>query len=196
MQHVKAAGFPVPAVHDLRAGDTELVMERLEGPTMAGLLLRRPWRMAVLAAVLAQLHRRLGAISAPPGLRQLPDGGGSVVHLDLHPLNVIMTGAGPVVIDWTNAARGRPETDLASTWVIIRSSEIPGSTLQSAVGAMGRRIFLHALLRRVDRAGAEGVLAQVISARLADRNVTPGERRFLTSWLARLGGDTLDSPGH
>jgi RIO-like serine/threonine protein kinase len=28
-----------------------------------------------------------------------------MVHLDLHPLNAVITDCGPVVIDWTNAGR-------------------------------------------------------------------------------------------
>jgi aminoglycoside phosphotransferase (APT) family kinase protein len=36
-------------------------------------------------------------------------------RLDLHPENVMITADGPVVTDWTNAADGPPELDLAMT---------------------------------------------------------------------------------
>ena len=95
-------GYPVPKIHEVRAGGTEIVMERIDGPMMMDKLLREPWRMPRYCRELADLHDRLHVIPAPPWL---PDAGGDrLVHLDLHPMNVIMTAAGPVVIDWTNAA--------------------------------------------------------------------------------------------
>ncbi|HML01442.1 MAG TPA: phosphotransferase [Acidimicrobiales bacterium] len=189
MDHVRRAGYPAPFVHELRAGDTELVMQRLEGPSMAELAFSRPWSIPSLARTLAGLHGRLGAIAAPAGLRRLPDGGATVVHLDLHPLNVVMTAQGPYVIDWTNAAAGRPETDVASTWVIVRSSEIPGGRLQAAVGRAGRQAFLRPFLRSTGlRHEAAAMLPSVIATRLADRNLTGAERRFLRRWSEALVG--------
>jgi aminoglycoside phosphotransferase (APT) family kinase protein len=43
-----------------------------------------------------------------------------LVHLDLHPLNVLCTRRGPVVIDWPAAARGAPGVDVALTWAVSR----------------------------------------------------------------------------
>ncbi|WP_260428757.1 phosphotransferase family protein [Micromonospora globispora] len=42
-----------------------------------------------------------------------------ILHLDLHPENVILTTAGPMVIDWANATEGPPELDVAMTAVIL-----------------------------------------------------------------------------
>ena len=42
-----------------------------------------------------------------------------VVHGDLHPLNVIATADGPVVIDWRNAEEGTAEFDIAMTAIIF-----------------------------------------------------------------------------
>jgi aminoglycoside phosphotransferase (APT) family kinase protein len=161
-------------------------MERLEGPLMGEAVVQQPWRLFDLARLLADLHARLGEIKAPAGLRQLPDGGNAVVHLDLHPFNVIMTKDGPVVIDWANPARGQPETDVAATWVIMRSSEIPGSPLASAVGRLGRGMFLGTFLRHSDKTSAAKVLPAVIHARIDDRNVTDRERRYLAHWAESL----------
>ena len=61
-----------------------------------------------IARVLAALHDRLHQITAPEGLRRPFGTGERIVHLDLHPLNVMLTAGGPVVIDWTNAADGPP----------------------------------------------------------------------------------------
>lgn len=187
MRYVREAGFPVPEVFEVRAGGTEVVMERLAGPTMIELIGRRPWQLRSHASTLAGLHRRLGAIGAPATFRQLPDGGDRVVHLDLHPLNVIMTAGGPVVIDWTNAKAGLPASDMASTWAILASSEIPGSAKDQLMGRIGRAAFVRALLRSYGE--PEAVAAQlphIIEARLTDRNLLPSEAAYLTAWLERL----------
>jgi aminoglycoside phosphotransferase (APT) family kinase protein len=186
MEHVRQAGFPAPRIEELRADGTELIMERLVGPLMGEMLVRRPWLLFDLARLLGALHSELGAITAPQGLRQHPAGGDGMVHLDFHPLNVIMTERGPVVIDWTNAARGRPEIDVASTWVIMRSSEIPGSLGERTLAQAGRGLFLRSFLRSVDRASARDALRPVIDARMNDPNVTVRERRFLARWAASL----------
>ena len=59
--------------------------------------------------MLADLHDRLHEIAGPDWLPGMPDGGDRLLHLDLHPLNVIMSPNGPVVIDWPNAAARRPD---------------------------------------------------------------------------------------
>lgn len=88
MRELHAAGFPVPAV--MSAAGPDLVMERVDGPTMLADLSWRPWRLRTHADLLADLMRRLHAI---------PVVGGQVVHGDLHPDNVILSARGPVVID-------------------------------------------------------------------------------------------------
>jgi tRNA A-37 threonylcarbamoyl transferase component Bud32 len=186
MEHVRRAGFPVPRIEELRAGGTELVMERVDGPLMGQMAVKRPWLFFHLANLLAELHTELGAITAPKGLRQHPAGGDATVHLDLHPLNVIMAKGGPVVIDWANASRGRPEVDVASTWVIMRSSEVPGSFAARTIANGGRNFFLHRFLRDVDKASAQEALPSVIDARMKDRHLTEAERRFLARWASSL----------
>src|SRR3954447_19588516 len=87
MQYGRAKGFPVPAAEALSA--TDIVMERVAAPTMLTDLVRRPWRMASHAATLAALHWRLHAIPGPEWLPATLGPGGSLLHLDLHPDNVI-----------------------------------------------------------------------------------------------------------
>lgn len=107
MEYARSHGYPVPAVSELSADGTDLVMERLEGPVMLTALSRRPWTVRSSGTVLADLHRRLHRIPAPPWVPDAPSGRGDrLVHLDLHPLNVILTSRGPVVIDWPRAAGG------------------------------------------------------------------------------------------
>ncbi len=188
MEHVRRAGYPVPMVHEVRAGGTELVMDRVDGPSMLVSMLHRPWRQDAMARLLADLHRALGAIEAPPGLRQTPDGGSAVVHLDLHPLNVIMSRSGPVVIDWANAGRGLPATDVAQTWVILWSSEAPSPPLVGRMLLRGRRRFVERFLDGTGQRHAAGaVLPEVIERRLGNRTLSEGERQALRRWLASVG---------
>ena len=40
-------------------------------------------------------------------------------------MNVMITASGPIVIDWTNAARGNALTDVAVTLVLLTCPEVP-----------------------------------------------------------------------
>ena len=111
MRHLAGYGYPVPEVFD--ADGTDLVMERLHGRDMLADLGKRPWLARKHGRVLADLHNALHQIPAPPGIRQLFGPGDSVMHLDLHPANVMLTARGPVVIDWPNASAGPAGCDIA-----------------------------------------------------------------------------------
>ncbi len=54
----------------------------------------------------------------------LPDGD-QVCHGDFHPDNIMLTPAGPRVIDWNNATSGNPLADIAWTSLILRMGEAP-----------------------------------------------------------------------
>jgi len=64
MAHARAHGYPVPRVYQWTS--TDMVMDRLDGPSMLADLVRRPWRLVRHARTLAELHRRLHAIPARP----------------------------------------------------------------------------------------------------------------------------------
>lgn len=175
MRYVRDQGYPAPEVFE--SGPGYLVMERLDGPTMLDLLARQPHRMGRLARVLADLHRRLHVIAAPPGLPEAGLPGDRLLHRDLHPLNVLMTAAGPVVIDWTNAAAGSPAYDVADTWVIFAVGEVPGGAALRLTAGLGRRLFLRHFLRGFDRDEIRAAVPAAVRHRMADRNMTDGERR-------------------
>ncbi|WP_308120744.1 phosphotransferase [Paractinoplanes bogorensis] len=111
MRHVGGLGYPVPRVYE--AGGPDLVLERLDGPTMATVLLAGSMSLRDGAAILADLLRRLHALPSLTGTAP------SVVHLDLHPDNVIMAADGPVVIDWRNSRDGDGDLDTAFTALIL-----------------------------------------------------------------------------
>lgn len=147
MEHARAHGYPVPAVHEVRPD--ALVLDRVEGPTMWEAL--DPDRDV---PVLARLHEQL---------HEIPFEGAALLHRDLHPANVILSPAGPVVIDWTNAAAGDPAVDVAIVWVIATSLGEPRAQRLAA-----------AFVERFP--GWERGLPDAVAFRLADPNVTEAER--------------------
>ena len=92
-----------------------------------------------------------------------------------------------MVIDWPNAGRGDGLADVATTWVILRTSRLEGRVAQRLVAAAGQQLFAAAFLARFDRRQVlehlPVVVAARLAARLADRNVRDNERRL----LRRLG---------
>lgn len=183
MAAARAAGVPVPEVFDVDGPD--LVMERVEGPTMAAALVRRPWTLAAQAQVLAGVHRAVHAVPAPDWL-PAPFGasGGALLHLDLHPENVLLTAAGPVVIDWTNAARGPAAADVADAWLVISVAGMPGGRLQAAVVGAAQGTFAR-LFRRAAGLDLTAVLPEAAERRLADRNLGDRERHRIERIVRR-----------
>jgi tRNA A-37 threonylcarbamoyl transferase component Bud32 len=110
MEYVAGFGFPVPEVYAVRG--PEMVMERLDGPTLMQAGLAGIVSLTECAAVLADLLRRLHELPARSGT-------GTIVHLDLHPENILLTSRGPVVIDWPNGRDGPGDLDSALTALIL-----------------------------------------------------------------------------
>jgi aminoglycoside phosphotransferase (APT) family kinase protein len=171
------AGFPVPAVYD--ASGPDIVMERLDGRDMIADFGRRPWLAGRYGRILADLHNRLHQIGAPPGLAPAFEAGDKVVHLDLHPANVMLTARGPFVIDWSNAAAGAPAADVATAYVIIATSEtdLLPAPLRAAVAPL-RAAHLRQFLASV-RDDPGPVLASAARYRMNDRNIRPSEAKKL-----------------
>ena len=173
MRYLRRVGYPVPAVLAVDGGD--LIMERLHGRDMLADLTSRPWRTARQGRVLAALHNQLHQIAAPEGLRRPFGTGDRIMHLDLHPGNVMLTADGPVVIDWTNAAAGPSGADVAMAYLIMASSDLDALPwwLRPAAWSL-RRLFLRRF-RTAVRDDPGPYLAQVASYRLKDPNVRPAE---------------------
>jgi tRNA A-37 threonylcarbamoyl transferase component Bud32 len=175
MRHARLHGFPVPDVLEIRPDG--LVLERIEGPTLRDLTGRQPSGASAHAALLARLHRRLHEIDAPEGLPSVGEGG-RLLHLDLHPANVIVSSTGPVVVDWTNARCGASGFDVAVTWVIGATS-----TGQGRIGTS----FLHHFLSHFGYSEVLPALRTAAEYRLVDENVTPAEREAIRNLVAAHG---------
>ncbi len=188
MGYVAQHGYPVPRVEEISADGSELVMERIDGATMLEALSRRPWTLRRHAAVLAALHNRLHEIPGPQWLDPFLSGGDCLVHLDLHPLNVILSSKGPVLIDWTNAARGAGPADVALTWLVMMAGEIQGRGVQAAVGRVFRRLFVRSFLGHFDLAPVRTVLPAVGVWKCQDRNMDAAEIVSMRRLVARESG--------
>jgi aminoglycoside phosphotransferase (APT) family kinase protein len=182
MRYVRSQGYPCPDVHD--AGDGYLVMDRLEGPTMMESVGKPPFPLRRSGRLLAELHEQLHRIPAPPGIRAAPLPGDRLVHRDLHPMNVMMTPGGPMVIDWANASSGDPAFDVADTWVLFACATAPTVGVDRFIIPIGRRVMLRAFLSRVDTAAARRAIPAAVDHRLTDRNVSPDERARMRRFAA------------
>jgi aminoglycoside phosphotransferase (APT) family kinase protein len=175
MRHARRHGYPVPTV--LEVTRDGLVLEKVSGPTMWEAAGGRPATVRAHAALLAQLHCDLHEIDAPDGLPSV-GAGDRLLHLDLHPANVILSPDGPVVVDWTNARRGESAFDVALTWVIGATS--------TGLGRLGRS-FLRHFLSHFDRDELRRVLRAAAEYRLDDENVVDDERRAIRALVAQEG---------
>lgn len=175
MQYAADHGFPVPQVHEVRAGGTEIVMERLDGTMMMDVMARRPQTMVRNARLLADLHDQLHEISAPDWLPRVDQDGERLLHLDLHPMNVMMTSRGPVVIDWTNAASGNPLTDVALTYVLLTCPRAPLPRVVRTALQPFRVAIARVFARRYLGDALDAYIANAAELKMLDPNMLPDE---------------------
>ncbi len=132
-----AAGavLPVPRVIDLVHLDavSAVLVERLPGRAAGELDGLAPEEARRRGLACGHVHAALTEVMAP-GVLPLAASlvattgtdataqGGRLLHLDLHPFNVLVDEAGQVsgVIDWANAAAGHPDLDRARSASILK----------------------------------------------------------------------------
>ncbi|MFF0739384.1 phosphotransferase [Streptomyces sp. NPDC004111] len=178
MGHLSAHGYPVPAIKSVDAS-AGLVMQRLYGKTMlrawADGEISVPDAAATLAKLLHQLHAVPARSAAHPEDR--------ILHLDLHPDNVMLTPHGPMVIDWCTTAEGPPGLDWAMSALLLAEAATDPAHAETGVAA-GARSMLTELLGHLHNARelvAEqpNLLARATARRAADPHLSPAERARL-----------------
>ena len=185
MEYVRSEGYPVPAVEEITEDGAALVMERIDGASMIDVMKRWPWPFRAQATVLARLHRQLHVIGAPDWVRTAPGSeGDALLHLDLHPLNVMISPRGPVVIDWPNVARGQPATDVAITWVLLNSGRIPAPALIDAILGRFRSMYTRTFLSHFDLEPVRRELQAVVDYKVRDENMSADECRAMRQLAA------------
>jgi len=160
MRCARAARLPVPRVHAVGTYEARpaLLTEWSTGRPLLEVLQAQPWRVMQLGHAFGRWQHRMHTVQAPSGLRSdwldwprpcsadvaerlraLPLLQHRLLHLDYHPLNVLVSGARlTAIIDWTNAHAGDPRADVARTLTILRFPP-PGAV--SAAQRLGLRLF-------------------------------------------------------
>ncbi len=180
MDFVRTQGYPVPEVVEVSEDGCDLVMERIDGPTMVDMCEARPWRIGQMGSELAELHQRLHDLPAPEWLKVAPCGDGDrLLHMDLHPLNVLVAPKGPVVIDWTNACRGNPSIDVALAWALIASGEVPANRAEAILLGIGRKVLLRAFLKPFAKPDIRSVLNEVVEWKCRDPHMSDIEKSHM-----------------
>jgi aminoglycoside phosphotransferase (APT) family kinase protein len=175
MRYAAEQGYPVPEVFEVRADGSEIIMERIDGPLMMESMAKRPWTIPRYASLLADLHDQLHEIPAPDWLTGSADRGDRLVHLDLHPLNVLMSSRGPVVIDWANAARGNGLIDVAFTYVLLTCPQMPGPRALQIAAQPAREGLARLFACRYRGNNFEESVAVAADLKTLDRNMTQDE---------------------
>jgi hypothetical protein len=164
MEYARQHGYPVPPVE--RVSDDGTVRQ--------------------MGTLMADLHRGLHDIPAPDFVPAGPVGDGDrLLNLDLHPLNVIIGPAGPVVIDWTGAASGDPALDIGIAWLLMAAGEVPAAAWKRPLEAWARASLVSSFLAGAGVSPAMAYLADLVEWKSADPNMTAVEivrmRRVLDS---------------
>jgi aminoglycoside phosphotransferase (APT) family kinase protein len=170
MRTAAAGGITVPAVR--ASGRVEgylaMLMEWCDGQPMLEVFSRHPWKLWACGRLLGREQARVHTVKpsaelqagAPaywlrrsgegdPIANRLVDLGvrtDTLVHLDFHPLNVLMSdGALSGIIDWTNAAAGDSRADFALTASILNVAPVPPGPMRPIL-LRARRLFYGAWL--------------------------------------------------
>jgi aminoglycoside phosphotransferase (APT) family kinase protein len=189
MSYLHDKGYPVPRIDEVSEDGTAIVMERIEGVDMVTSLSRRPWTATRCGRMLGELHSQLHELDAPQWLRDAPVGpaGHCILHLDLHPLNVMMTTTGPVVIDWANAAKGRPEVDIAVAWVLLGAAQPPAGPVMSVLVRVLRGMLLKSFLASAGAEQARGALRDAVTYKVLNPNMSDDENAAMWRLLEENG---------
>jgi len=142
-------------------------------------LAAHPWRVDGHARMLAELHHRLHAIpadDAPPAPFGPPAPGDVLLHGDLHPANVLLSRAGPVVIDWSSGGRGQAGADIADAWLLLAGAQPPGGRLMRLLAGALRGRFLDVFLRDAGREEAARHLEAALRRRTFDPHLSETEK--------------------
>lgn len=190
MSYLHAHGYPVPRIRPVDpSAPTDLVMQRVTGQTLLEAGLNGTVTVDESAAILADLLNRLHMIpprtSAPDTLDADRT---SILHLDLHPFNVLLAADGrPTVIDWTTAREGRPWQDWGMSALILAQVAVDDSDAAPlAYIAPLADPLLTAFLAHLPAAVTLDAdrMAEIEADRAGDPNMTARELALLDSAVA------------
>ncbi len=179
MQWAASHGVPVPEL--VSVDGPNMVMAAVDGLTLLEEVVTGAASARDVGRVLADLHRQLDHVPPPPwASRRRPDGDTArLLHGDLHPGNVIASDAGPVLIDWTDAAVGDRSEDVAESWLLL-------TCFDPAAGhawLLAREVVAHEMVAHLPGGLDPDSVARVAKRRLQDQHVTAAERAAIVQVL-------------
>lgn len=224
-----AGGVPVPRVHAAGAWRDRpaLLLSWCPGRPLGDELRARPWRALSLGVRFGRMQAAIHALPVPPPLLDHPvpwrawagpdaaldaclhavaPRADVLLHLDYHPLNVMVDGGRiAAVLDWANARPGDPRADLARTAGILRFAP-PASGVLTLAARATLRLFevgwRHGYRQAAGPIGgmapfyawAGAVMARDLASRLGRPDLpwlTPDYlarvERWTAAWRARAG---------
>lgn len=174
MRAAASAGLRVPEIHTQGVWQDRPVMllSWCTGRTLMDEMRARPWAIRRLGNMFGQQQARMNQIPFAPDdvadddwitcfspvddplrerLGAISLQTGKLLHLDYHPLNVMISARQiSGVLDWTNAMPGDPRADVARTWSILRLMPLnPGRP--EPVTEAARRLLAAGWLRGYER---------------------------------------------
>lgn len=153
---VQKTGLPVPKTIDIVEVDGRkgIIYQSISGSSMLKQISTKPWTLKKEAHRLAELHlaiHRYSVSNLPEQklnleneissadllsahsremilevLGRLPDHH-QLCHGDFHPDNILLSPAGPVIIDWMTGSSGEPLADVARTLILLRVASTPSA---------------------------------------------------------------------
>jgi aminoglycoside phosphotransferase (APT) family kinase protein len=224
------AGVPVPAVEATGQweGRPVLVLSWCAGETCLAAIQRRPWSLWRAGLSLGRQQARIHRVAPPSFLlegapdywlargaaqgpeivahmRRIGVSTSSLIHLDYHPINVLMDSQGITgVVDWSNGSAGDSRADVARTSALLLMASVPPGPVR-LMAVAGRRLLYLAWRRGyVSEAGPVGDLAPFMAwagatwlqdlvdhrsqpeSWLGDKSV-PAVNRWVQRWRRRAG---------
>jgi aminoglycoside phosphotransferase (APT) family kinase protein len=163
MNAAASFGLPIPEVHaeGLWGDRPALLLNWMPGRPLKHELAASPWRAWKYGHGLGQMQAAIHRVPVPDTLHHpvpwvewsnpdtilrdrllaLAEGSQALLHLDLHPMNVLTEGGHiTAVLDWANARPGDPRADLARTATILRFGPLNG--VPSLVSELQRRLLI------------------------------------------------------
>jgi aminoglycoside phosphotransferase (APT) family kinase protein len=229
MAAASSAGLPVPRVYaeGIWGGRPVLHMSWMPGRPLRDALRTHPWRVRALGVQFGRTQAAVHAVPPPAALLAHPTpwiawanpddalrdclcaaarGPNVLLHLDFHPMNVLVAdGRVSAVLDWANARAGDPRADLARTASILRFAPLDPGVLRPPESLV-RHLFIAGWRRGYREvagpiggmapfyAWAGAVLIHDLTPRLGrpdlpwlDRQFLERVRQWANGWLERAG---------
>jgi aminoglycoside phosphotransferase (APT) family kinase protein len=193
----RAAGIPTPAVVAAGAwADRPVtVLEWCPGEPLLDRILATDADLESLGRAFGRTHAAIHRVRPPSSWSARSDS--SLLHLDYHPLNVLVEdGRISAVIDWVNTRAGDPRFDIARTYSILVADPTAGA-VDRRITTRFRRAWLDGYAeaaggRPRDLAAFVGRAGELMVRDLAGRN-PPRElariARWADGWSRRTGGE-------